>query len=51
MEDAKVFFVEVSGEPTTGAFHDVTALPESVVDAQVGFIRMAAKKFAEGLEQ
>lgn len=46
MEDAKVFFVEVNGEPTTGTFHDVTALPENVVDTQIDFIQMAAEKFA-----
>jgi hypothetical protein len=47
MEDAKVFFVEVNGEPTTGTFHDVTSLPENIVDTQIGFIQMAAEKFAE----
>lgn len=48
MEDAKIFFVEVRGEPTTGAFYNVQALPENVVDTQIDFIHMAAQKFAEG---
>jgi hypothetical protein len=50
MEDAKVFFVEVNGEPTTGTFHDVSALPDNVVDTQIDFIQMAAKKFKEGYQ-
>jgi hypothetical protein len=51
MEDAKVFFVEVTGEPIMGTFHDITALPENVVDTQIDMIHRAATKFAEGLER
>jgi len=51
MEDAKVFFVEVKGEPTTGEFHDVAALPDNVVDTQIDFIYRAAQKFTEGHQQ
>lgn len=47
MEDAKVFFVVVAGEPTRGSFYDVANLPDNTVDTQVDFIQMAAKKFAE----
>lgn len=46
-EDAKIFFVEVRGEPATGKFYDVDALPDNTMDSQIDFIRMAAKKFAE----
>lgn len=48
MEDAKVFVVEVKGEPKVGKLYDITALPGNIVDTQIEFIHEAAKKFKEG---
>ncbi len=42
-EDAKIFYVEVTGESIVGEFYDIDNLPENVVDTQVDFIHQAAK--------
>ncbi len=47
MEDAKVFYVEVAGEPTQGVFYDLDELPDNIVYTQVDFIRSAAKSFSK----
>ena len=51
MEDAKVFYVEVTGEPAQGVFYDVDALPENIVDTQIDFIHSAAKNFVDYQQQ
>lgn len=45
MEDATVFFVEVTDQPTVGTFYNVDELPDTLIDTQVGFIRAAALTF------
>jgi hypothetical protein len=51
VEDAKVFFVEVTGEPTTGSFYDVDNLPDTIVDTQISYIRSSAEQFRAGAGQ
>jgi hypothetical protein len=46
MENANIFFVEVSGEPTVGVFYDMDSLPDNVIQEQLDFIHKAAEKFA-----
>lgn len=45
MTDAKIFFVEVTGEPTIGAFYGADSLPANTVESQIEFIHSAAEAF------
>lgn len=47
MEDAKVFYIEVTGEPIQGVFYDVDALPDNIIDTQIDYIHSAVKNFVE----
>jgi hypothetical protein len=46
MEQAQIYWVEVTGEPTIGQFHVVDELPSNVIESQLNFIKLAAKSFA-----
>jgi hypothetical protein len=46
-EQVQVYYVEVTGEPVSGRFYDADALPENVVDSQLGFISHAVASFVE----
>lgn len=45
MEDAKIFYVEVTGQPMTGTFYDAMNLPETIIDSQIDFIQAAVHRF------
>jgi hypothetical protein len=45
MEQAQIYWVEVTGEPKIGKFHNAEALPPNVMESQLNFIKLAAKKF------
>ena len=45
MEDAKIYYVEVVGEPTEGTFYDANNLPSDTVKSQIGFIQSAVSRF------
>lgn len=45
MEAAAVYWVEVLHEPLNGEFHEVSKLPEKIVNTQTAFIQEAARSF------
>lgn len=47
-EQAQLYWVEVTGEPKTGAFYDVDALPDDLIASQLDFISKAAISFRAG---
>ena len=47
MEASQIYWAEVSGESRQGIFYPVDQLPENIIDAQVEFVRNAAKHYAE----
>lgn len=44
-EVARIFYVDVIGEPKTGKFYDVKELPDNLIPEQRKFIEMAAEKY------
>ena len=40
-----MYWVVVEGEPTVGSFYTVDALPDSLMESQLAFIRKAAADF------
>ncbi len=45
MENSRIFFIDVIGQPTIGEFYPVDNLPATVVDTQLEFIQAAAELF------
>jgi hypothetical protein len=46
-EDAKVYYVEVVGEPKEGRFYDIDQLPLNIVSTCSDFVKVAAISFHE----
>jgi hypothetical protein len=47
VEQAQLYWVNVTEEPRTGKFYPVNNLPSQLIDSQTDFIRLAAEKFKE----
>lgn len=45
VENARIFYVEVVGEPPVGTFYDIDHLPDDMITSQRGFINLAAQQF------
>jgi hypothetical protein len=45
MEQAQIYWVEVTDEPKIGEFYPVSQLPDNVMESQLNFIKLAAKSF------
>lgn len=45
MEQAQIFWVEVTGEPRIGHFYAADALPANLIESQRAFIAQAVKSF------
>lgn len=44
-EQAQLYWVEVTGEPSVGAFYPTNDLPNTLIDSQIAFITQAANHF------
>lgn len=45
MEQAQIYWIEVTAEPNVGEFYPVFRLPTNVMESQLNFIKLAAKSY------